>query len=386
MSQRNLWKKLKSMAILAAGGSVTFAVISLYQGNEKFYKNIAMPTLHYLLSPETSQNVGILAAKWALIPKCKVEDGSLLKTSLWGLEFSNPIGIAAGVDKNAKALPGLFKCGIGFLEVGTVTPLPQNGNPKPRIFALPEDEALINRCGFNSEGHNYVQRNLTVWNKTGILGVNLGKNKQSESVEEDYVLGVNEFAPIADYLTINVSSPNTPGLRSLQNRKELENLLDKVLEARDNSDKKPPVLLKIAPDLTYEEKKDIANVVMRKGKKIDGLIVSNTTISRPESLRGQHKNETGGLSGKPLKQMSTEAIKDMYKLTKGQIPIIGVGGVSSGEDAYEKIKAGASLIQLYTALTYEGPPVVGKIKRELKELLIADKYHNIADAIGANHR
>ncbi|GFY53686.1 dihydroorotate dehydrogenase [Trichonephila inaurata madagascariensis] len=386
MSQRNLWKKLKSMTLLAAGGSVTFAAISLYQGNEKFYKNIAMPTLHYFLSPETSQNLGIFAAKWALIPKCKVEDGFLLRTSLWGLEFSNPIGIAAGLDKNGEAYSGLFKSGIGFMEVGTVTPLPQSGNPKPRIFMLPEDEALINRCGFNSEGHNYVKRNLSIRNETGILGVNLGKNKESKSAEEDYVLGVSEFAPMADYLTINVSSPNTPGLRSLQNRKELEHLLDKVLEARDNSDKKPPILLKIAPDLTHEEKKDIAHVVLRKGKKIDGLIVSNTTISRPESLRGQHKDETGGLSGKPLKQMSTEAIKDMYKLTGGQIPIIGVGGVSSGKDAFEKIKAGASLIQLYTALSYEGPPVIGKIKRELKELLITNNYHNIADAIGADNR
>ncbi|GFQ79382.1 dihydroorotate dehydrogenase [Trichonephila clavata] len=266
MSQRNLWKKLKSMTLLAAGD---------------FSK---------------SRN---FCCKWALIPKCKTEDGSLLRTSLWGLEFSNPIGIAAGLDKNGEAYSGLFKSGIGFMEVGTVTPLSQSGNPKPRIFMLPEDEALINRCGFNSEGHNYVKRNLSVRNETGILGVNLGKNKESKSAEEDYVLGISEFAPMADYLTINVSSPNTPGLRSLQNRNELEHLLDKVLEARDNSDKKPPILLKIAPDLTHEEKKDIAHVVLRKGKKIDGLIVSNTTISRPDSLRGQHKNETGGLSGKP---------------------------------------------------------------------------------------
>ncbi|XP_055951077.1 dihydroorotate dehydrogenase (quinone), mitochondrial-like [Argiope bruennichi] len=386
MSQRILLKKLKSLAVLSIGGTAAFTAISLYQGNEKFYKNVAMPALHFLFSPETSQNIGIMAAKWALIPKCKVEDGPLLKTSLWGLEFSNPIGIAAGLDKNAEAPSGLFRCGIGFLEVGTVTPVPQDGNPKPRIFSLPEDEALINRCGFNSKGHEYVKKRLVVRDKRGILGVNLGKNKESESAEEDYVQGVKEFAFTADYLTVNISSPNTPGLRSLQKRKELENLLDKVLAARDETYKKPPVLLKIAPDLTYEEKKDIASVVLRKEKKIDGLIISNTTISRPESLKGTHKNETGGLSGKPLKQLSTEAIKDMYKLTKGQIPIVGVGGVSSGEDAYEKIKAGASLVQLYTALTYEGPPVIGKIKRELKELLIADNYNNIAEAVGADHR
>ncbi|GIY53959.1 dihydroorotate dehydrogenase [Caerostris darwini] len=213
MSQKVLWKKLKSLAILAAGGTTTFAAI------------------------KTSQSIGVFAAKWALIPKCKVEDGPLLKTSLLGLEFSNPIGIAAGLDKDAQAPSGLFRCGIGFLEVGTVTPLPQSGNPKPRMFILPEDKAVINRCGFNSKGHECVKKHLMVREQRGILGVNLGKNKNSVSAEDDYIKGINEFSYTADYLTINVSSPNTPGLRALQKRKELENLLDKILEAREKMHK-----------------------------------------------------------------------------------------------------------------------------------------------------
>ncbi|CAL1285456.1 unnamed protein product [Larinioides sclopetarius] len=342
------------MAILSAGGITAFATISLYQGNEKFYKNVAMPSLHFFFSPETSQNIGIMAAKWALIPKCKVEDGPLLKTSLWGLEFSNPIGIAAGLDKNAQAPSGLFRCGIGFLEVGTVTPVPQDGNPKPRIFSLPEDEALINRCGFNSKGHEYVKKRLVVRDKRGILGVNLGKNKESESAEEDYVQGIKEFSFTADYLTVNVSSPNTPGLRSLQKKKELENLLDKismqVLQARDQTYKKPPILLKISPDLTYEEKEDIASVVMR--KKVDGLIISNTTVSRPESLKGTHKNETGGLSGKPLKGLSTEAIKDMYKLTKGNHTICLYGRMPQILNRLDLGNSGIGIILDYKSFQY----------------------------------
>ncbi|XP_071038070.1 dihydroorotate dehydrogenase (quinone), mitochondrial isoform X2 [Parasteatoda tepidariorum] len=379
-------KKLKSLAVVAIGGTAAFSAICLQQGNEKFYHKVVMPTLHSLLSPESSQMLGLYAAKLALIPKCKVEDGDLLKTQVWNLNFSNPIGIAAGLDKNADAPSGLFRSGIGFLEIGTITPLPQDGNPKPRIFSLTEDEALINRCGFNSKGHKHVKPRLEACDKRGVLGVNLGKNKDSESAEDDYVKGIIEFCSTADYYTINVSSPNTPGLRSLQNKKNLENLLDKILEARENCWRKPPILLKIAPDLSFEEKKDIAEAISRKGKKIDGLIVSNTTISRPNILKSEDKRETGGLSGKPLKDLSTNAIRDMFALTKGEIPIIGVGGISCGKDAYEKIKAGASLVQLYTAITYEGPTVIGKIKRELKELLISDNFSNVKEAVGVDSK
>ncbi|XP_054715840.1 dihydroorotate dehydrogenase (quinone)-like [Uloborus diversus] len=385
MSRSLLWKKLKSLAILASGGTATFVAISLYQGNEAFYSKTVMPAIHRVCSPETSQKLGLFAAKWALIPKCNVQEEPVLRTVLWNLEFPNPIGIAAGLDKDAEAPSGLFRTGIGFLEVGTVTPLPQSGNPKPRIFRLHEDQAIINRCGFNSKGHKYVKKHLEVREKRGVLGVNLGKNKDSEDAADDYVQGINEFALVADYYTVNVSSPNTPGLRSLQEKQSLEVLLDKILEAREMNIKKLPILLKISPDLSYEEKKDIAQVVMRKGKRIDGLVVSNTTTSRPDFLQSDNKMESGGLSGKPLRDISTSAIKEMYHLTKGEIPIVGVGGVFSGEDAYEKIKAGASLIQLYTSLTYEGPPIVGRIKRELQELLKADGYTHIKDAVGSLH-
>lgn len=361
---------------------MAFGAICAYNNDETFYRNVLMPAMHKVLSPEASQTLGLYAAKWALIPKSKFKDSDILKTKVFGLEFSNPIGIAAGLDKNADAPSGLFRSGIGFLEVGTVTPLPQEGNPKPRIFRLSEDGGIINRCGFNSKGHNHVRIRLEACDRRGVLGVNLGKNKFTESDEDDYILGIKAFSWVADYFAINISSPNTPGLRSLQKKDRLEKLLDKILEARDQNFHKLPILLKISPDLTYDEKKDIAKVVTRKGKMIDGLIITNTTINRPDTIKSENKKESGGLSGKPLKDISTNAIKEMYRLTQGKIPIVGVGGVSSGADAYEKIKAGASLIQLYTAMTYEGPPVIEKIKRELQELLIADNYSRVAEAVG----
>ncbi|XP_039931305.1 dihydroorotate dehydrogenase (quinone), mitochondrial isoform X2 [Hirundo rustica] len=292
--------------------------------------------------------------------------------------------------------------GFGFVEVGTVTPKSQEGNPKPRVFRLAEDEAVINRYGFNSHGHVAVERRLRARQETQIrltrgalaigwwlvvlpwfscvcvpagmpLGVNLGKNKSSTDAVADYVAGVRTLGPLADYLVVNVSSPNTPGLRDLQGKAELRDLLSKVLAERDllPCERKPAVLVKIAPDLTAQDKQDIASVVCEVG--VDGLIVSNTTVSRPSSLRSRQRLEHGGLSGKPLRELSTQTIREMYALTQGRVPIIGVGGVSSGQDALEKIRAGASLVQLYTALVYHGPPVVGAVKRELEELLRASR-------------
>ncbi|RMC09407.1 hypothetical protein DUI87_14415 [Hirundo rustica rustica] len=294
-----------------------------------------------------------------------------------GHRFCNPLGLAAGFDKQGEAVDGLYKMGFGFVEVGTVTPKSQEGNPKPRVFRLAEDEAVINRYGFNSHGHVAVERRLRARQETQIrltragmpLGVNLGKNKSSTDAVADYVAGVRTLGPLADYLVVNVSSPNTPGLRDLQGKAELRDLLSKVLAERDllPCERKPAVLVKIAPDLTAQDKQDIANVVCEVG--VDGLIVSNTTVSRPSSLRSRQRLEHGGLSGKPLRELSTQTIREMYALTQGRVPIIGVGGVSSGQDALEKIRAGASLVQLYTALVYHGPPVVGAVKRELEELL-----------------
>ncbi|CAN7982746.1 unnamed protein product, partial [Ixodes hexagonus] len=293
------------------------------------------------------------------------------RTELFGLHFENPVGLAAGFDKHGEGVAGLERWGFGFVEVGSVTPLPQPGNPKPRVFRLSEDLAVINRYGFNSVGHNQVFTSLEAgrhsWKRP--VGVNLGKNKESASAADDYAQGVLKFGELADYLVINVSSPNTPGLRGLQRQHELKQLLKQVLQARDSLPKRTPILVKLAPDLSDQEKADIAAVVTSKECRVDGLVVCNTTIGRPPDLRSEHKHEAGGLSGKPLTDLSTKTIADMYHLTKGHMPIIGVGGVMTGDDAYAKVRAGASLLQMYSALVFYGPPAVGTVKRRLAELL-----------------
>ncbi|PVD20405.1 hypothetical protein C0Q70_18559 [Pomacea canaliculata] len=370
------WEHLKQAAIVLNGGVITFFGINLYRGDEKVYSEMFMPMVHWL-NPETAHKLSVAAAKYKLVPRPRVADPLSLKTEVWGRTFNNPVGLAAGFDKHGEAVDGLLKAGFGFVEIGSVTPVPQPGNEKPRVFRLTEDRAVINRYGFNSEGHDAVFKRLRhreaepVVSERGLMGVNLGKNKLSGHPVSDYVTGVRIFGKVADYLVINVSSPNTPGLRDLQGKKELEELLDQVVAERDRLrvSPKPPLLLKIAPDLSDKDKEDIAAVVTRPQGGVDGLIVTNTTVQRPSTLKSKHKGEAGGLSGEPLKDMSTSVVRDMYRLTKGKVPIIGTGGISSGKDAYEKIKAGASLIQVYTALVYHGPPVVAKIKRELDQLL-----------------
>ncbi|MEQ9248517.1 MAG: quinone-dependent dihydroorotate dehydrogenase, partial [Nitratireductor sp.] len=303
-----------------------------------------------------------------------------LGIDLLGMHFPNPLGIAAGFDKNGEVPDAMLKLGFGFAEVGTTTPRPQSGNAKPRIFRLQQDRAVINRLGFNNEGHEAMEARLKKRaGRGGIVGVNLGANKDTEDKAADYVLGIKRFESLASYFTVNVSSPNTPGLRGLQSRTELEDLLGRVLEARKGQ---TPVLLKIAPDLVYEEREDIAAVALESG--VDGLIVSNTTIAREGLVSGRHANETGGLSGAPLMDMATDVLADMRRLTKGSIPMIGVGGVSSGTDAYKKIRAGASLVQLYTALTFQGADLVTKIKRDLASNLKRDGYKRLEDAIGVD--
>ncbi|XP_050398233.1 dihydroorotate dehydrogenase (quinone), mitochondrial isoform X2 [Patella vulgata] len=386
-------KQLKQMVVVCGGGTLTFFGFSLYRGDAKFYENMVMPAMR-LLDAETAHNLAIKMAKYKLVPRQSLADPPLLQSKLWGKTFTNPVGLAAGFDKHGEAVDGLLKMGFGFVEVGSITPAPQEGNPKPRVFRLVEDRGVINRYGFNSDGHEVVVNRLRyredehVVSERGIMGINLGKNKFSSYPVEDYAQGVKRFGKLADYLVINVSSPNTPGLRAMQGRKQLEELLEKVSAERDKLrlKEKVPLLVKIAPDLSAEDKNDIAAVVSKNNSGVDGLIVSNTTVSRPPSLQNKHKEEIGGLSGDPLKHLSTSTISDMYKLTKGKIPIIGVGGISNGKDAYEKIKAGASLVQLYTALIYQGPPVVKKVKRELAQYLESDGYSNVEEAIGANHR
>lgn len=341
-----------------------------------------------LLDAEQAHTIGLWAARHGLFPKETREDPPSLSVSVWGRTFSNPVGLAAGFDKNGEVVPELLDMGFGFVEVGSVTPLAQPGNPKPRCFRLKEFDAVINRYGFNSVGVDEVRSNLSEARKRmidrGVLGVNLGKNKLSEDAVGDYRVGVRELGPLADYLVINISSPNTPGLRALQNRKELETLVSGVLKERDQLPSRVPLLVKIAPDLVREDLEDIAGVAMKLG--VDGLIVSNTTIERPGPIASHpHGQEAGGLSGKPLFAMSTAVLREMYSLTKGSIPLVGVGGVSNGREAYEKIRAGASLVELYTSLSYQGPSVVPRVKKELAACLHADGFSSIQEAIGADH-
>lgn len=340
--------------------------------------SLALPFLR-LLDPERAHQATLLGLKSGFGP-CGAKDPEALGQDIFGLHFPNPLGIAAGFDKNGEVPDAMLRLGFGFAEVGTTTPQPQAGNPRPRIFRLEAERAIINRLGFNNEGHEAMKVRLKRrQNKPGFVGVNLGANKDTSDKAADYVAGIKCFEGLASYFTINVSSPNTPGLRGLQNRGELSDLLARVLEARQGT---TPILLKIAPDLLTEEREDIAAVVLESG--IDGLIVSNTTLARDGLVSGTHAGEAGGLSGKPLMPMATEVLADMYRLTKAQVPLIGVGGVASGEDAYRKIRAGACLVQLYSALTFDGPDLVGAIKRDLGAALKRDGFENISDAIGAD--
>ena len=310
-------------------------------------------------------------------------DPPSLKQTLWDREFPNPVGIAAGFDKDAQVPDALLRLGFGFAETGTVTPRPQPGNPKPRIFRLYEDSAVINRLGFNSRGLEPMLARLAARRRTGIVGVNLGKNRSTEDIAADYLDGVRRVGTLADYFVINVSSPNTPGLRELQRREILGDLLRQLVLARDAAAPGTPLLVKIAPDLTAEERADIAALASPSG--VDGIVIGNTTIARPPSLRSRHAGETGGLSGRPLFTPSTALLGEIYRLTGGKIPLIGVGGIASAADAYAKIRAGASLVQLYSALIFEGPALISRIKRGLTELLARDGFASIADAIGADH-
>ncbi|XP_007113589.2 dihydroorotate dehydrogenase (quinone), mitochondrial isoform X2 [Physeter macrocephalus] len=391
MAWRQLKKRAQDAMVILGGGGLLFASYLTATGDERFYADHLMPALQGLLDPEAAHRLAVHITSLGLLPRATFQDSDMLEVRVLGHKFRNPVGIAAGFDKHGEAVDGLYKMGFGFVEIGSVTPKPQEGNPRPRVFRLPEDQAVINRYGFNSHGLSVVEHRLRARQQTqarltedGLpLGINLGKNKTSVDAASDYAEGVRVLGPLADYLVVNVSSPNTAGLRSLQGKGELRRLLTKVLQERDalKVAHKPAVLVKIAPDLAAQDKEDIASVLG-----VDGLIVTNTTVSRPAGLQGALRSEMGGLSGKPLRDLSTQTIREMYALTQGRVPIIGVGGVSSGQDALEKIRAGASLVQLYTALTYRGPPLVGRVKRELEALLKEQGFTRVTDAIGADHR
>jgi dihydroorotate dehydrogenase len=354
---------------------------------------LAAPVLK-ALPPETAHRATITALKLGLGPVASGPvasgpDDPVLAVTLWGRDFANPIGLAAGFDKDAEVVDPMLRLGFGFVEVGSVTPRAQPGNPRPRAFRLPDQQALINRYGFNNRGHaaavaRLEARRLNGAAAPGLLGINVGRNKDSRDPDADYAAGIRAFARLADYLVVNISSPNTPGLRAMQSREPLQRLLAAATAARADGTARPPILVKIAPDLTPEDLEDVAEVALAAG--IDGLIVSNTTIARPAGLPPDLAGEPGGLSGKPLMQPSTAVLRRMAKLVAGRLPLVGVGGVASGADAYAKIRAGASLVQLYTALAYRGPGLVGEIKRDLAGRLRADGFRSVAEAVGADLR
>ncbi|HXC11239.1 MAG TPA: quinone-dependent dihydroorotate dehydrogenase [Stellaceae bacterium] len=310
-------------------------------------------------------------------------DPPILRQRIWGLDFANPVGLAAGYDKDGRACGAMLALGFGFVEAGTVTPRPQPGNPKPRLFRLEEDGGAINRMGFNSGGLDALVARLSRHKRRGIVGVNLGKNRDSGDAVADYEEGIRRTAGLADYLVVNISSPNTPGLRDLQARGALDSLLRRLIDTRSGLSRRVPLLLKIAPDLTTDERRDVALVALDTG--IDGLIISNTTIARPGGLRSRHADETGGLSGRPLFAASTALLSDMYRLTQGRLPLVGVGGVAGAADALAKIRVGASLVQLYTALIFEGPALVGRLKTDLAELLRRGGFDWVGSAVGSAH-
>lgn len=337
----------------------------------------------FALPPEQAHRAAVKSLKLGAVSTCSVVDARL-NTQLANLSLPNPIGLAAGFDKNAEVYSAALKTGFGFAEVGTVTPKPQSGNPTPRVFRLVEQQAIINRLGFNNEGMEAAAWNLRTRKHGGIVGGNIGKNKDTPDAASDYAATMRTLYALVDYITVNISSPNTPGLRNLQGADSLQALVRAVHEVRTDLVKaglpRKPIFVKIAPDNDEAALKDIADVALT--LKIDGLVVGNTTIGREGVERNIHANEQGGLSGKPLFQKSTQILKHMYQLTEGRIPLIGVGGISSAEDAYAKIKAGATAVQLYTALIYQGFGLVNDINRGLVKLLARDGLSSIQDAVG----
>ena len=338
----------------------------------------------FKLDPETTHDLAIKSLKFNYLPRkmFEVEDEQILNIELLGKNFPNPIGLAAGFDKSGEVYNSLLKFGFGFIEIGTVTPLKQFGNPKPRIFRLEDDGALINRLGFNNDGIEIIKNRIKSEKKKGVVGINIGPNKNTKDQKNDFCIGLKNFFDIADYITVNISSPNTEGLRDFHDQEKLEDLLLALNKIKSENKINIPLLLKISPDIKDNHISEIADIAIKND--ISGIILTNTTNSNKDKLISDFKKEEGGLSGEPLQQISTNMIKKFYKQLNGKIPIIGVGGVNSGKSAYEKIIAGASLLQLYTGLVYKGPSIVKNIKKELIQILKVEGLNNIKDAIGKN--
>tara|TARA_B100001063_G_scaffold241722_1_gene269118 strand:+ start:37 stop:1083 length:1047 start_codon:yes stop_codon:yes gene_type:complete len=339
-------------------------------------------SLIFKLDPETAHNLAIKSLKFNFVPNVLDEEKNnpLFKTKLFSKNLDNPIGMAAGFDKNAEVYNSLFKLGFGFVEVGTITPLKQYGNSKPRVFRLVEDEALINRLGFNNLGALNVVERIRSNAQTGLLGINIGPNKDTKNRLKDYIEGLKIFHEVADYITINISSPNTEDLRSFHNQEKLDELLKSIGEEKKSLNSEIPIAVKVSPDIDDKEINKISEVLL--DNNIEVVIISNTSDSSRDSLSNIQKHQKGGLSGKPIEEKSTRLIKKFYKILNGKIKIIGVGGVDSGKSAYNKFLAGANYIQLYTGMVFRGPNIVNMIKKELKELLSKDGVKNFSEIIG----
>ena len=339
-------------------------------------------SLIFKLDPETAHSLAIKSLKFNFLPNILDEEKNnpLFRTKLFNKEIENPIGMAAGFDKNAEVYNSLFNLGFGFVEVGTVTPLEQYGNPKPRVFRLLEDEALINRLGFNNLGSKNILDRIKRNNPTGLLGINIGPNKDSEDRTSDYIKCLKIFNGVSDYITINISSPNTEDLRNFHDQKKLDDLLKLIEKEKKDLNSKTPIAVKVSPDINDKEIMKISEVLL--DNKIEAAIISNTSDTTRENLQNTQSHQKGGLSGKPIELKSSELIRKFYKVFKGRIKIIGVGGVDSGKSAYQKFLAGADYLQLYTGMVFRGPNIVGLIKKELKEILLKDGVKNFNEIVG----
>ena len=339
-------------------------------------------SLIFKIDPEIAHTLAIKSLKLNIARNIFDENKGdpMFESNLFGKIIDNPIGIAAGFDKNAEVYNPLFKLGFGFVEVGTITPLKQYGNPKPRVFRLVEDQALINRLGFNNLGSENVSSRIRASSPEGLLGINIGPNKDTKDRLSDYLIGLRTFHNIADYITVNISSPNTENLRNFHDEIKFDELMDSIEKEKIKLKSKTPIVVKISPDILDNQINKISEILLK--YKVSAIIVSNTTEGNRKNLQNILKHQKGGLSGKPLEEKSNKLITKFFDLLKGKIEIIGVGGVDSGKSAYEKFLAGANYVQLYTGMVFQGPNIVGKIKKELKELLISDGVKNFREIIG----
>lgn len=381
--------RFRFLRVATAGILSLYIGLTAYEHQETLIRALISPAVR-LLPAKTSSNLALLACKYRLFPASKYKDNVNLNSSFFGRHISNPIGLAAGFDRNGEAVRGLKDLGFGFIEIGSVTPLAQKASPRPRIFRLSDDRAIINRNSIDSDGHQAVVQRLRRLRETdgfdAVVGVNLEHNLSSKTPISDYMSGVKTFGPVADYLVVNYS--NAKGKR--HSKKQLIELLEAVNTARTqlrpNRYGKVPILLKLSPDMTLDEMKDVASVISMSTCQVDGLIVSNATMHHNNVSVSRWSREKGALSGQPLRQRSTAMIAQMYQLINKSVPIIGVGGVSSGYDAFEKIEAGASYVQIYTAFVYEGPELVERIKSELSICIAEMGYENIREVVGSNYQ